>query len=403
MATPMLDKKEKEELSLSPVARASEELYKVIMSQSQDDNGSFTVTFTQEQLLEHAPPSIADKKELLPIIRYLTSQSLFRTLNTKEKGLSWSIRPREAAKAIRGLDKDEKMIYEIIEASHNTGIWIKSIKNKMNGLAQAVVQKVVKNLESQRLIKPVRSVKAPAQRVYMLQHLVPSEDVTGNSFFDAGDLDESFRDELLNLIIFYVKSNSWVEAERTKKKSHKSSKKDSSAAKEDAILIEDTNDSSAGQKRKRPTDIEDLAVKPHQYRRTHNFSEADFPQLMHRAGIHHYPTAEDIHSFIITSDALTATKSASLTVPEVQGCLDVLGWDDRLEKIWNPSDGTWGYRTKRGVTFRPPGQSYDIEEEAVGTGLTQTPCGRCPVFEVCKEGGPINPQSCVYFDQWLQT
>ncbi|KAF2216716.1 hypothetical protein CERZMDRAFT_32225 [Cercospora zeae-maydis SCOH1-5] len=309
------------------------------MSKSKDDKGGFTLTFTQEQLLEIAPPSVAEKADLLPIIKYLTGQSLFRTLKS-DKGLGWSVRPREAAKAIKALDKDEKMIYEIIEASHTAGIWIKQIKAKMGGLAQPLVTKFMKNLESQRLIKTVKSVKAPAQRVYMLYHLVPSEDVTGNSFFDAGDLDESFRDELLNL--------------------------------------------------------------PPQYQRTHNFDpETDFTQLAHRAGVHHYPTAEDVHQFIISSDAIKATKSASLTVQEVQACLDVLIWDDKLEKLWNSDTGSWGYRTKRGVTFRQPGQAFDIEEQAEGTGLTQAPCGRCPVFDVCNQGGPINPQTCVYFDRWL--
>ncbi|PPJ51385.1 hypothetical protein CBER1_08403 [Cercospora berteroae] len=391
----MADKKDER----SPVAIASDELYKTVVENSKDEKGGFTLTFSQEQLLEIAPASVTEKKDLLPIIKYLTGQHLFRTLKT-DKGLGWSIRPREAAKAIKALDKDEKMIYEIIEASHTTGIWTKQIKAKMGGLAQPIVAKHIKNLESARLIKTVKSVKAPAQRVYMLFHLVPSEDVTGNSFFDAGDLDESFRDELLNLIIFWIKANSWAEAE--KKRHRKDKSKKDAASKEDAIMIDDGNEGT-GQKRKRPAnDIEDLSVKPRHYQRTHTFDpETDFTQLAHRAGVHHYPTAEDIHQFIISSDAIKATKSASLTVQEVQGCLDVLIWDDKLEKLWNSDDGNWGYRTKRGVTFRQPGQAFDIEEQAEGTGLTQAPCGRCPVFDVCKEGGPINPQTCVYFNRWL--
>ena len=32
-------------------------------------------------------------------------------------------------------------------------------------------------------------------------------------------------------------------------------------------------------------------------------------------------------------------------------------------------------------------------------GLTQTPCGICPVFDLCHEGGSkVSPQTCVYFD-----
>lgn len=389
---------------VNPAAAAAEELYKTVMSQSQDEKGGFTVVFTQQELFEIAPESVTDKKDMLPLIKYLTGQHLFRTLKTADRGLGWSVRPREAAKAIKALDKDERMVYEVIEASHTTGIWLKSIKNKLNGIAQPVVAKITKTLESQRLIKPVKSIKAPAQRVFMLFHLVPSEDVTGNSFFDAGDLDESFRDELLNLIVFWVRSQSWAEGER-KRHRRKSSNKKEIVPREDAIVIEEPANEVAvtGQKRKRPaTDIEELSVKP-RYQRSHKFDpETDFAQLTYRAGTESYPTAEKIHIFLTSSDAIKATKSASLTVQEVQGCLDVLVWDDKLEKVWNVEDGNWGYRTRRGVTFRQPGQTFDIEENAVGTGLTQAPCGRCPVFDVCRDGGPVNPQTCVYFDAWLQ-
>lgn len=241
----------------------------------------------------------------------------------------------------------------------------------------------------------------------MLFHLVPSEDVTGNSFFDAGDLDESFRDELLNLIVFHVKSQSWGEGERKKHRRKSSNKKDV-VSREDAIVIEDTNDATSGQKRKRQTaDIEDLSVKaPKWYpgRSQHKFNpETDFTQLVYRAGTENYPTVDNIHFFLTTCDVIKGNKSSSLTVPEIQGCLDVLMWDDKLEKIWNVEDGNWGYRTKRGVTFKEPGQSmFDIDEDAIGTGLTQAPCGRCPVADVCKEGGPVNPQTCVYFASWLE-
>ena len=33
--------------------------------------------------------------------------------------------------------------------------------------------------------------------------------------------------------------------------------------------------------------------------------------------------------------------------------------------------------------------------------LTDIPCGKCPVFEFCKDGGPVSPSLCVYFKKWL--
>ncbi len=34
--------------------------------------------------------------------------------------------------------------------------------------------------------------------------------------------------------------------------------------------------------------------------------------------------------------------------------------------------------------------------------VTMTPCGVCPVFSECHDGGLVSPQTCVYYDKWLQ-
>ena len=63
-----------------------------------------------------------------------------------------------------------------------------------------------------------------------------------------------------------------------------------------------------------------------------------------------------------------------------------------------------------------PADDYMFDEDALGGahvyravhpermghfGLAQAPCGRCPVFDFCKSGGPVNPQECVYYGDWL--
>lgn len=37
-----------------------------------------------------------------------------------------------------------------------------------------------------------------------------------------------------------------------------------------------------------------------------------------------------------------------------------------------------------------------------GNGLSEVPCGRCPVFNLCEVGGPVNAEECVYLDEWLR-
>ncbi|KAF1818532.1 RNA polymerase Rpc34 [Dissoconium aciculare CBS 342.82] len=322
----------------------SDQLYKTVAENSLDEHGGRTRQFNQDQLLELS--GLPDSKSLMPLIQYLSNNQLFRTTRTQGK-LQWSIRPREAAKQIKALDRDDKVVYGVIEEAHDKGIWSRDIKKRAGGIADNIVKRCLEKMEKANLIKGIKSVKSPAQRTYMLAHLVPSEEVTGNSFYDAGDLDESFRDELMKLIVFWVRSQSWVETKR----------------------------------RSRPPrrEIEPQTI-----------------QLTHRVGTHNYPTAQDIYSFVTNSHVIKPSKASSLTVQEIQDCINVLQWDTKLERVYNRSMAEWGYRTVRGVTYDP---GFD---ESPGTALTQVPCGTCPVFEICAEGGPVNPQECVYLDEWLK-
>jgi DNA-directed RNA polymerase III subunit RPC6 len=42
-----------------------------------------------------------------------------------------------------------------------------------------------------------------------------------------------------------------------------------------------------------------------------------------------------------------------------------------------------------------------VREERIPVGWTEAPCCLCPSFYFCKEGGPVNPQECTYYGDWL--
>ncbi|KAI0357863.1 hypothetical protein OH77DRAFT_1421993 [Trametes cingulata] len=42
-----------------------------------------------------------------------------------------------------------------------------------------------------------------------------------------------------------------------------------------------------------------------------------------------------------------------------------------------------------------------VRQERAAHGLSQAPCVRCPTFDFCKPGGPVNPQECTYYGTWL--
>lgn len=42
-----------------------------------------------------------------------------------------------------------------------------------------------------------------------------------------------------------------------------------------------------------------------------------------------------------------------------------------------------------------------IRQERVVLGWSQAPCARCPQFDFCKTGGPVNAGECEYYGEWL--
>jgi len=60
----------------------------------------------------------------------------------------------------------------------NTGIWSRDIKRRTN-LAQTAVTKILKNLETRNLVKPVKSVNDGKRKIYVLFDLEPAADITG--------------------------------------------------------------------------------------------------------------------------------------------------------------------------------------------------------------------------------
>ena len=387
-----------------------EELYERCKDLANGSPENLNKVFSQSEVIELCVEKpldhITNAHTLLPIVTELCQTLLFIPLKSKSgSGSSWSLRRKDIAKQIRGLDRDELMVYQVIEESYESGVWIKNIRKKSGINDAKSMDKLIAKLQRLSLIKSVKNVKAPAQRTYMLHHLAPSDEVTGGSFYDAGDLDESLVEELSNLIVFHVKQMSWVEGKKKRVKREHS-----------PILVRDdvepttTGATGARGRKKRKldggavaqaNDIEDSAPprKKRSNKHTHD-PETDIgpAQVSHPAG-HEYPTPVSIHSFVTNSAIIRAVKASSLTVDEIQNILNVLVWDEKLEEV------NGGYRTVRGVTHKQPGQEEDHQadedEWKRGNGLTEAPCGRCPVFDLCGPGSLINAATCVYFDRWL--
>lgn len=105
------------------------------------------------------------------------------------------------------LEGDEKIVYQCIKAADNKGIWTKDLKMRTN-LHQTVITKVLKSLESRKIIKAVKSVKNSTRKVYMLASLEPSQDITGGPWFSENELDTEFIEELCKVCLRFISTKS---------------------------------------------------------------------------------------------------------------------------------------------------------------------------------------------------
>ena len=85
----------------------------------------------------------------------------------------------------------------------------------------------------------------------------------------------------------------------------------------------------------------------------------------------------------------------------MQRLLQSLVYDDKIEEM------NGRYRILRHASHTAQNVKPDVDapmgddlfDEPEGNGLMDAPCGRCPVFDLCEDGGPVSASNCVYFDE----
>lgn len=164
---------------------------------------TYSVFFRIIALAQERPKGISDKDlaielpdlqsgQRAEIINKLLQQGYFDLY--KQAG-SLSYRLKDPTKIAKGADNEEKIVYRIIEEAENKGIWTRDIRFKSN-LMHTQLKKILKSLETKKLIKVVKSVAASKKKVYMLYNLEPDETVTGGAWYQDQDFETEFVDVL---------------------------------------------------------------------------------------------------------------------------------------------------------------------------------------------------------------
>ena len=262
------------------------------------------------------------------------------------------------------------MIFSNIESAGHEGIWTRTINLRTN-LHTSVVMRSLKNLESKGFIKSVQSVKFPTRKIYMLASLTPSEDVTGGPWFTDGELDTEFVKALCDLLYKFVRSKSFYQA---------------------PVLTSTSSTGPTAKRVKSNRPQTDTTKRPLSSSNTNNTNALlPFPPSYTA-----YPTLFEIMSWINNS----GVTQVPLADEHVRQLMDILYYDKRVERV---NGG------KAFIAVRNPPASDDLSNEVplsdpgrAANAFTEAPCGRCPVFNLCEEGGPVSASKCVYFKDWLE-
>ncbi|KAK3335932.1 DNA-directed RNA polymerase III-like protein [Cercophora scortea] len=378
-------------------------------------HGSESRLFTQKDLTDLNVIPNDNVILLLLVVQALCDDKLF-VATSHQSGLAWRWRSREDAKKYTSLPNDETMlVYSVIDEAGADGIWNRTIKHKLN-MHEAVVKNCIKYLETQRYIEGMKNVEHPNKKMYIKANLRPSDRATGGPWFTEGELDTAFITELQNIVFEYIKKQSAYLGSQGGHRDAGASR----VPKKGTIrgAAPEAGESSRGVKRAATEISNDDQPSPSAKAATENGtgatttarSKAKMVFLPMPAGYKSYPTVSEIAKLI---HATGITNNTTLGEADIQQLVDVLTFDGLVEPI--TVNGRKGYRVTRAskqdtVSFakrqkdREAGIGLDEPPNGVqpsSNGLTEAPCGRCPVFELCEEGGPVSPSNCVYFLRWL--
>lgn len=312
---------------------------------------------------------------------------------------------------------EQVMVYSLIDDSGGDGIWTQTLQKRLN-MHDSVLKNAIKQLQAKGLIAPFKNVEHPNKKMYIKASIRPSDRATGGPWYTDQDLDEAFIEDLQRVVFDFIKRQSTYHSTHARAAAaSSSSSSQGGASKAPSKGIIKGGDVPKGKKR----DASEMEAKPSNPKpastTTTTSSSAAAPTtsssssssrrepalLPLPAGYTAYPTVRDIARLLSSSGI---TNNTILSEGDVKKLVDVLVWDNLVEPV--KVAGRLGYRVSR--VARQSVESWAGRDDPTGRAggpelyvspLTEAPCGRCPVFELCEEGGPVAPSNCEYFQKWL--
>ncbi|KAG7165625.1 DNA-directed RNA polymerase III subunit RPC6-like, partial [Homarus americanus] len=146
------------------------------------------------QIIQNDMPELK-LAQIVDVINKLLANSRVDMLKKDDDVLVFKLRDPGSLHRIKGAEPEEQVVYKIIEECGTQGIWAREIRAKSN-LHLNTVEKVLRKLESKKLIKSFNSVAAPKKKTYLLYNLEPDRSLTGGAWYSDQHFDSEFVDIL---------------------------------------------------------------------------------------------------------------------------------------------------------------------------------------------------------------
>ncbi|KAK1254527.1 hypothetical protein MKX08_008522 [Trichoderma sp. CBMAI-0020] len=363
--------------------------------------------FSQDDLLRMEVIPNRDLLLLARVVQSLSDDKLFITMREASGQVLWKWRDKQEAHKYKQCTTDEQvMVYSLIDDSGGDGIWTQTLQKRLN-MHDSVLKNAIKQLQAKGLIAPFKNVEHPNKKMYIKASIRPSDRATGGPWYTDQDLDEAFIEDLQRVVFDFIKRQSSYHSTHgaAQARASASTAAGSTQAPKKGVIkggLVAAADAAANKGKKR--DASEMEGKAAAVPKTSVSSSRREPALLPLpAGYTAYPTVRDIARLLSSSGI---TNNTILSEGDVKKLVDVLVWDNLIEPV--RIAGKVGYRVSRiakqsveSWAGREDPSGRDGGPELYVSPLAEVPCGRCPVFDLCEDGGPVGPSNCEYFKKWL--
>lgn len=196
-------RKRKQPAALTHAQTAANEILRVCSAQpkgiSQD---------ALESVVSNAP-----KEVIVEALNVLLSRGKLVPCPGVDGKLVYRVQSDEVASKFYGLGIEDRLVYQEVERAGSSGTSTKDLCMRTN-LQHPQLTKVLKNLETRKLVKPVKSHTATNKKMYILFELEASREITGGTFYSGQDFDHELIVQLQKVALAYITKEDGTSAEK---------------------------------------------------------------------------------------------------------------------------------------------------------------------------------------------